>query len=421
MFASKKIVIWGTGNIARSFYYEKGCQYDIQYFIDNNQPKYKIGDLQVFTPDKVDLRRYKIVIATTKWKGIAEYLESCGLSFFEDYLPYSLMEIDEIPFMEILKRINVRGGGREKAVSAYQRGREIAFINGNCQTSKIKMYLQQNREFDSKFVFLDIPPLYLLSHKEIDLLMYGKDILSRTKLFISQNISLNNSFDRRFSNEYWLKLMDEKVQYIRIPNLFLDIYFPQGGKEQDPEKEPYVRNIFPYNDAIIDELTNKKGFGGEGYTTDEIVEIIEMDDFFTDDFLRWVIEYRFEQLREREKFCDIKMTDYIQERYLKEQIFYSRNHPTNKVLKEESLRILRYMGINGDIEEKVAIPELSVNQEFIYPGIYHKLHTAFKRKWYSDPLSISRNTLAEEIKKYLFCCHNKYFVTTEKRAERLRK
>ena len=111
MFASKKIVIWGTGNIARSFYYEKGCRYDIQYFIDNNQPKYKIGDLQVFTPDKVDLRRYKIVIATTKWEGIAEYLESCGLSFFEDYLPYSLMEIDEIPFMEILKRMNVRGGG----------------------------------------------------------------------------------------------------------------------------------------------------------------------------------------------------------------------------------------------------------------------------------------------------------------------
>lgn len=419
MFASKKIVIWGTGNIARSFYYEKGWQYDIQYFIDNNQPEYKIGDLQVFTPDKVDLRRYKIVIATTKWEGIAEYLESCGLSFFEDYLPYSLMEIDEIPFMEILKRINV--WGREKAVSAYQRGREIAFINGNCQTSRIKMYLQQNREFNSKFVFLDIPPLYLLSHDEIDLLMYGKDILNRTKLFISQNISLNNAFDSRFSNEYWLKLMDEKVQYIRIPNLFLDIYFPQGGKEQDSEKEPYVRNIFPYNDAIIDELTNKKGFGGEGYTTDEIVEIIEMDDFFTDDFLRWVIEYRFEQLREREKFCDIKMTDYIQERYLKEQIFYSRNHPTNKVLKEESLRILRYMDINGDIEEKVAIPELSVNQEFIYPGIYHKLHTAFKRKWYSDPLSISRYTLAEEIKKYLFCCHNKYFVTTEKRAERLRK
>lgn len=38
----EKIAIWGTGKVARDFFYTKCYQYDTQYFIDNFEPKYRI-------------------------------------------------------------------------------------------------------------------------------------------------------------------------------------------------------------------------------------------------------------------------------------------------------------------------------------------------------------------------------------------
>lgn len=361
-----------------------------------------------YAPEDIDLKKYKIIIALAGWKSVAEQLEKLGLSFCKHYLPYHLVDKNEVPIMEILARIE-EPNDIENAIMAYSGGRKLALINGNCQTGRIKMFLQQNKEFNKEFVFLDIPFIHELSQNEIDLLMQNKDVFKKIKLFISQNISLSNAFDYRFSNEYLIGLMDKAVQYIRIPTLFFDIYFPQGGRQPDSEKEAYARTLFPYRDAVIDDLANKKGFQGEGYTADEIIEAINMENFFSKNFLEDVIRYRLEQLRKREEVCDIKMMDYIEREYLKEQLFYARNHPTNKVLKEESVRILKYIykRHNIDIEHESTIPELSHNQEFIYPSIYHKLHPAFRKKWYSDTMSKCSYTMEEEIKKYLFCYYDR--------------
>lgn len=411
MTGKQKIVIWGTGNIARQFYYRDGYKYDIQYFIDNNEPKYKINGLRTYYPNEVDLGRYKIIIAMANWQDVADQLEKNwggGLSFYKNYLPYHLTDKDEIPVMEILRRIPDRED-KKRIISEYRQGRKIALINGNCQTSRIKMFLQQNSNFNKEYVFFDMPALYMLSREEIDLLMLNNYILNDVNLFISQNISPDNVFDYRLANNFLLELMDKKVRYICISNLFFDIYFPQGGKEQDPAKEDFIRDMFPYNDAIIDELVGKAGFGGAGYTVEEIISIVCMEDLFTIDFLDWVIQYRLKQLKERESKCDIKMMDYIEENYLKEQLFYSRNHPSNKVLKEESIRILKNINPewNTEIEHEGTIPSLSINQEFMYPSILEKLRPSFTKRWYSDTISECRYVIEEEIKKYLFCCHKK--------------
>lgn len=404
----EKIAIWGTGQVARNFFYKKCYKYDTQYFIDNYEPKHRIKNFSIYAPEDIDLKKYKIIIALTNWESVAEQLEKLGLSFFKHYLPYHLVDKNEVPIMEILAHTE-NLNDRESAITAYRGSRKLALINGNCQISRIKMFLQQNKEFNKEFVFLDIPPIYELSQNGIDLLMKNKDVFKKIKLFISQNISLNNKFNYCISNKNLIGLMDKAVQYIRIPTLFFDIYFPQGGKQLDPRKEAFARTLFPYSDAIIDDMANKKGFKGEGYSADEIIEAINMENFFSKDFLEWVIQYRLEQLRKREEECDIKMMDYIEREYLNEPLFYSRNHPTNKVLKEESIRILKYIyeRDNMDIEHENTIPDLSINQEFIYPSIYHKLHPAFRKIWYSDAISKCSCTMEEEIKKYLFCCFDR--------------
>jgi hypothetical protein len=234
--------------------------------------------------------------------------------------------------------------------------------------------------------------------------MQNSYILKEINLFISQNISLNNTFDYRLSNEYLIGLMSDDVKYIRIPNLFFDIYFPQGGKEQDASKEEFVREMFPYNDAVIDELIKRKGFGGE-YSADEIIQIINLEGLFSPAFLKGFVKYRMEQLKERETYCDVKMMDYIENNYCREQLFYSRNHPINKVIKEESVRILQYINPKWDmsIEHEETIPALSVNQEFMYPSVVNGLNLTFVKRWYSDTISECKYTLKDEIRKYIFC------------------
>lgn len=409
MADKEKIVIWGTGNIARQFYYREGYKYDIQYFIDNHKPKYRINYIPVYYPDEVNLKNNKIIIAIADWYEVAGQLEKMGLTFHKDYLPSELLHKNEIPIMDILERMTDKED-IEKAISDYQRGRKVALINGNCQTTRIRMYLQQNREFNKEYVFLDIPALYMLSAEKVDLLMKDDFILRKIELFISQNISAGNAFDYRLSNEYLIGRMNKNVTYIRISNLFFDIYFPQGGKEQDPAREDYIRDIFPYDDAVIDELVTKAGFDGNGYTAEEIVEIICMENLFTADFLEWVVRYRIEQLREREALCDVKMLDYIENNWLKEQLFYSRNHPVNKLLKEESVRILKAINSGWKetkIDHEETIPPLAINQEFMYPAFFDRLKPDFTKEWYSDTISECRYTLEEEVRKYLFCCHNR--------------
>lgn len=405
MMHDHEIVVWGTGNIARKFFYEKGYKYNIQYFIDNYEPHYNMNNLETYYPDEVDLRKYKIVIALADWKSVAKQLEKDGLSFYKNYLPYDWLDKDEIPIIDILSNISDLSD-IEEVLRDYAGNRKMAVINGNCQTSRIKMYLKQNREFSKEYVFLDMPALHMMENDQIELLMQNKNILKNVRLFISQNISLNNAFDYRLSNEYLIKLMSDQVNYIKIANLFWDIYFPQSGKEQDPEREEFVRNIFPYNDHIIDELLSRPGFTGGGYTADEIIQIIKLENLFTSQFLEWILQYRLKQLREREILCDIKMLDYIEENFSTRQLFYSRNHPINEVLKEESTRILRYINPdwNLEIEHEETIPTLSVNQEFIYPSILNGLELSFQKRYYSDSISECKYSIEEEIKKYIYCC-----------------
>ena len=101
----QQIVIWGTGNCARQFFYEKGYKYDVRYFIDNYTPKYRLKNLMVYHPKDVNLKKYRIVIAMTDWEGVAKQLEENGLSFYSDYIPYGLLDKDEIPIIDILVRI----------------------------------------------------------------------------------------------------------------------------------------------------------------------------------------------------------------------------------------------------------------------------------------------------------------------------
>jgi len=64
------------------------------------------------------------------------------------------------------------------------------------------------------------------------------------------------------------------------------------------------------------------------------------------------------ELKNREKLVDIKITDFIEENLLKQKLFFVFNHPNNFLIKELSKRIIKEMGIKiTNILELKNIPE----------------------------------------------------------------
>lgn len=55
-------------------------------------------------------------------------------------------------------------------------------------------------------------------------------------------------------------------------------------------------------------------------------------------------ENSIHELYLREKYCDIKITDFIEENYKEEQLFYSPNHPNERLINEYVNRMIEYLG-----------------------------------------------------------------------------
>lgn len=81
---------------------------------------------------------------------------------------------------------------------------------------------------------------------------------------------------------------------------------------------------------------------------DEIADAINNTDMYKKEDIIKNFEHEMKKLKEREKNCDIKISDYIEENYRWKQLFYDPNHPTNDVIKEKAIRVLDILNIKSN-------------------------------------------------------------------------
>ena len=85
---------------------------------------------------------------------------------------------------------------------------------------------------------------------------------------------------------------------------------------------------------------------GGGVKISDLVSYLEKQEFISEKEVLFHVEKSLKELREREKICDIQMSDVIVKNYKSRQIFYATNHPTQDILFELAKRILKFIGIN---------------------------------------------------------------------------
>lgn len=400
--AGQKIAIWGTGKVGKRQYYKLRERFEITAFIDNNEKQKELFGIPVIQPISININQYRIVICSVSYREIEEQCRQMNLYLYEHFIPYVMMEDDEIIVEEIWKY--AREESKADIIWTLAGDRACVYIHGNCQINVIKRFLKHAPDFHSKYIFLKVPPIN--ENREKNLLFENMKHLTGLKLLLTQCISANNGYDCRFATENMIGMMREiapNLKIIKIPNLFFDVYFPQGGHM--PNRHNVLVNelgagVFPYPDLILDDLSKR-------YSGYEIKEIVTYMGLFDKTFLVNYVSYRLSELEVRERECDIKMLDYIQEHYREEQLFYSRNHPINKVIKELTIRILSYMGLSNRIDYEEEIPSLDQWQEFIYPSVFAGLELKFDKAYYIDGDSIEKRSLDEIVLKYVSYCYGK--------------
>lgn len=121
----QEIILFGTGGLAKRFYSKYKDIVDIKFCIDNDKNKIgsKFYEHDIFNvyEKRNDIKKYKIIVASSYYSEISSQLYKLKLEEYENFISHEAF------------------------------GKKIAVIHGNCQTGVIKKYLENSKLFSNKY------------------------------------------------------------------------------------------------------------------------------------------------------------------------------------------------------------------------------------------------------------------------------
>jgi len=185
-------------------------------------------------------------------------------------------------------------------------------IYGNCQASEIKSMLLYSKNFVKKYgtdTYLALNWIFIKSHNPIDEIIEN---FKKTDLLIYQPLP----------DKHYPYSTNHLLQY--LPKDCIKISFP------------YI-----FNDAIW-------GWPVEGNYKDAVEGDFVLSQEYDDPVARFY--YNLEITKEKEKDTTIKIANFIDEKHLDFELFYTQNHPTTMVIKEICDQILNHLEIENDLD-----------------------------------------------------------------------
>lgn len=379
-----KVVLYGVGLEAEKFWARMHYHYDIIYCLDRKQQKTFHG-IPVYNVEdkKEELKKVQIIVTPVglAYFEIKQKLENMGLQEFKNF------------------------------ISARLFGRKLVSIYGNCHMNSLKEYLINNVFFSEKYITI----FHYIGEKNAP----QKEELEYCSVFITQDIRKENEFGMPSANELCKFL--KKGKSIVVPNLygynlfFPQCYFPEDGqvekhfgiealdiRQKDELTKQNIRvtvNSIGKRDWFIDKMFC------EGASLSDIENAILYEDVFDEKNILNNFRDEIMKLKKREKKCDLKISDYIEDEYKRIQLFYEPFHPSEELIIEMGRRILKLLEI--PIDETIQIKRSMDAMEMpIYGEVYKTLGLVFERRKFmrrncSSTLGNKPETLREYIDNYI--------------------
>lgn len=348
----EKIVVYGTGIDGERFYYKYKETYEIVFYVDKTGNR-KFHGLQVYALNEAleKIKNYFVVVATDR----AEYNElkkQWGVKF---------VEFKNFVWMQDL-------------------GKKIAILYGNCHMDVLEKYLINNPYFYSEYIIKRKLVNYTLVNEPSD------EEMSECDLLLCQDIREGNELGVLSADELVRKTSPKCIS-IKIVNLHgYNLFFPQMDRK--------INNIRGKRDYLVHKHINHNAIdipaGSDKYTqisllvkqictldyrienllqqgasVKEIVDEIQNGAPYSKEEVFQIFNSGMERIKEREKHCDIKISDYIENNYRNKQLFYDPNHPTEDLMAEVGRRVLRLLHI--ECYEINSLPKMiNARENFIY-------------------------------------------------------
>lgn len=399
-----QIVIWGAGNQGKEAYYNLNRRFEISGFYDSDAGKTGMEIVDGKMVLEYQAHKFFIVIACGKWMEVSQALQSRGLGLLKDFIPYNMLLMKKIQLNDLLDCFCI--SSIIEYLCEVKVNKQLALIYGNCQTEIIANMLEYNSDFEKQYTLLRVPQIHLYRNEEqINRMFYQHSIMQMVDLFIFQNVKENNRFSPRLGTGNILKQMDDKCRKLPIHNIYFDGYFIQYNADDNRYFNNLNQKDFPYTDEIVDSLVNDKK------SVDEIIDIISDENLETKDKVLEKCKKSIDNLRQREVHVEVPIVDYIEKEYMQEQLFYTYNHPKNKVIYEYVKRILKLLGIDKvdeftEEELNMEFGTLRINNFPVFPCVIKALGLRkYETKMRISHISHKLVTLEEYLREYIYRCY----------------
>jgi hypothetical protein len=224
-------------------------------------------------------------------------------------------------------------------------------IYSNCQSKGIRFCLERTG-FEAEYEEL---VNYTYIREKLDLPI---EILKKADIFIYQPIDAKHgiySTDSTIENSVctYLPSHCKKISFPYIFNSAMWPFVPDEGASYINDIDKDTRNKKYRDVEPIQKLKDA------GYSSDEIKE----------KFMNGEIDFEYQKrydkcmsiLKEKEKLCDVKVSDFIMENIHKFKMFLTQNHPSTQVYIHCTNQILKLLGSDISIENGTRYPSNMTN------------------------------------------------------------
>ncbi|MGH2863843.1 MAG: WcbI family polysaccharide biosynthesis putative acetyltransferase [Solirubrobacteraceae bacterium] len=224
---------------------------------------------------------------------------------------------------------------------------------GNCQATALEMMLRTNSAFAERFEFVSFPPVHEFPEEMVPALHRA---VADASVLIPQRIDDAYRAGMGLGTNT-LRDIAHTDTVVRWPSVYWAGYFPDLFYARDASGRPVVDDRFDYHDRVI---LRAYGAGIDVAGACALLEDAERPS----NAQEWAAHATAE-LEIRGKDCEVQVTSFISSHFREELLFFTMNHPTNRMLAFIAQEITELLAVPGSVDAKLMPGE--VLESTFYP------------------------------------------------------
>jgi hypothetical protein len=218
---------------------------------------------------------------------------------------------------------------------------ERVVVVGNCQARVLEMLLATNAAFADRFEFVTFPPVHELP---VELVPELHSAVSKAAVLVAQKID-DGYRDGLGLGTATLARLTGAHTVVRWPSVYWAGYVPDLFYLRDAAGQPVVDGPFDYHDhALLDAFA-------AGLDVAAACRLLE-DGERPSNAAAWAAHATAE-LEIRGKDCDVDVGSFIGSHFRDELLFFTMNHPANRVLGHVAAEIIAMLGLPGGVDDRL--------------------------------------------------------------------